>query len=101
MTQDPAQLLAQADKAYSSASSSFSFFGSKIEKLENAANLYKNAAIAYKRNAGGNQKDEDITPERKEAGRQAGMAFEKVLLPFPPSVSWPYSHSVRGSNDHT
>lgn len=81
MNHDPAQLLAQADKAYSSAGSGFSFFGSKTEKLENAAALYIQAANAYKKNKESAVPGGFVTPEQKEVGRQAGMAFEKVLSP--------------------
>ncbi|KAL9131711.1 MAG: hypothetical protein Q9175_006697 [Cornicularia normoerica] len=65
MTQDPAQLLAQADKAYSSVGSGFgSWFGlSKNEKYENAAELYIKAGVAYR---------------IKEKWRESGMAYEKA-----------------------
>lgn len=63
MAQDPVQLLAQADKAYSGAGSGFSFFGSRTEKYENAAELYIKAASAYR---------------AKRAMREAGMAYEKA-----------------------
>lgn len=65
MSQDPVQLLSQADKAYSNAGSGFSFFGSRTEKYENAAELYIKAASAYR---------------AKRAMWEAGMAYEKVLL---------------------
>ena len=65
MSQDPVQLLSQADKAYSSAGSGFSFFGSKTEKFENAAELYIKAGGAYR---------------LQQAGREAGMAYEKVSI---------------------
>ncbi|CAD6592535.1 MAG: vesicular-fusion protein S17 [Alectoria sarmentosa] len=63
MARDPVQLLAQADKAYSSADSGFSWFGSRTEKYENAAELYISAAGAYR---------------LQQAGQEAGMAYEKA-----------------------
>ena len=66
MARDPVQLLAQADKAYSSADSGFSWFGSRTEKYENAAELYISAGGAYR---------------LQQAGQEAGMAYEKVALP--------------------
>ena len=74
MSQDPVQLLSQADKAYSSAGSGFSFFGSKTEKFENAADLYIKAGGAYR---------------LQQAGREAGMAYEKVASPALLSFSAP------------
>ena len=82
MAQDPVQLLSQADKAYSSAGSGFSFFGSKTDKFENAAELYIKAGGAYR---------------LQQAGREAGMAYEKVPLPLFPSLSFlqrPHCNSV-------
>ncbi len=67
MAQDPVRTLAEADKAYSSASTGFSWFGSKTEKLENAAELYIKAGAAFR--------------VHKEY-QKAGMAYEKVLVPF-------------------
>ena len=72
MAQDPVQLTAQAKKAYSSgASRSFlnplTWFISKTDSLENAAELYVKAAAAYR---------------AKRAMREAGMAYEKVPSPF-------------------
>lgn len=89
MTQDPAQLLAQADKAYSSVGSGFgSWFGlSKNEKYENAAELYIKAGVAYR---------------IKEKWRESGMAYEKVphVLPFP-SLSSPLAQTVPYANNCT
>ena len=85
MAQDPVQLLSQADKAYSSAGSGFSFFGSKTDKFENAAELYIKAGGAYR---------------LQQAGREAGMAYEKVALAFPLPVTSPVSPHVRRSDNH-
>ena len=63
---DPAKLLAQADKAYSSVGSGFSsWFGSRTDKLEDAAELYIKAGAAYR---------------RQGMGLEAGRAYEKVAL---------------------
>ncbi|PYH94609.1 vesicular-fusion protein Sec17 [Aspergillus ellipticus CBS 707.79] len=63
MAQDPRVLLQRADKALSSASSGFSFFGGKTEKFENAADLYTQAANAFR-----------VQKQNKESG----LAFEKA-----------------------
>ncbi|OOF99413.1 hypothetical protein ASPCADRAFT_137857 [Aspergillus carbonarius ITEM 5010] len=63
MAQDPRVLLQRADKALSSASGGFSFFGGKTEKYENAADLYTQAANAFR-----------VQKQNKEAG----LAFEKA-----------------------
>ncbi|KAF2860868.1 TPR-like protein [Piedraia hortae CBS 480.64] len=63
MSQDPRALLQQADKAAQSASGGFSFFSSKTDKLENAVELYTQAANAFRL-----QKD----------GRMAGQTLEKA-----------------------
>lgn len=63
MAQDPRALLAQADKTLSGASSGFSLFGGKQEKLEKAAEGYIAAANAFR--------------IQKENG-QAGACFEKA-----------------------
>lgn len=63
MAQDPRALLAQADKAAASAQGGFSFFGGRQEKLESAADLYTQAANAFRMN---------------KLGREAGQAFEKA-----------------------
>ena len=70
MAQDPARLLAQADKAYSSIGSGsffgfFKLFGSNTEKYENAAELYVKAAVAYR---------------VQNKGLDSGRAYEKVHL---------------------
>lgn len=56
-------LALQADKAAQSAGSGFSLFGGRAEKYENAAELYNQAANAFRM-----QKD----------GRSAGQCFEKA-----------------------
>ena len=86
MAQDPVQLIAQADKAYSSAGSGWnwrSLTGSKTDNLENAAELYIRAAAAYR---------------AKRAMRDAGNAYEKVSvpdrfdsIPFPPLSVRPFA----------
>ncbi|OKL62034.1 putative vesicular-fusion protein sec17-like protein [Talaromyces atroroseus] len=53
----------QADKALQSASGGFSFFGGRTEKLENAADLYIQAANAFR---------------VQKLNREAGQAFEKA-----------------------
>lgn len=53
----------QADKAASSANSGFSFFGGKAEKWENAADLYTQAANAFR---------------MQKLTREAGQAFERA-----------------------
>ncbi|KAF2094638.1 TPR-like protein [Rhizodiscina lignyota] len=63
MAQDPQALLRQAEKAASGGKGGFSFFGGKTDKLEQAADLYTQAANAFRL-----QKD----------GESAGQAFEKA-----------------------
>lgn len=53
----------QAEKAAATASKGFSFFGGRTEKLENAADLYTQAANAFK---------------VQSQGPEAGQAFEKA-----------------------
>ncbi|KAI9810237.1 MAG: vesicular-fusion protein S17 [Pycnora praestabilis] len=66
MAQDPVQLTAQADKTVQSAQSGFSFFGGgKTDKYEHAAELYTNAASAFK---------------LQKNYREAGSAYEKASL---------------------
>ena len=48
MSQDPRLLLQKAQKAESGASGGFSLFGGKAEKWENAADLYTQAANAFR-----------------------------------------------------
>lgn len=45
---DPRALLQKADKAAAGASGGFSFFGGRTEKWENAADLYSQAANAFR-----------------------------------------------------
>ncbi|BDD60798.1 hypothetical protein MPDQ_002701 [Monascus purpureus] len=63
MGQDPRVLLQKADKALSGASSGFSFFGGRAEKYENAADLYTQAANAFR---------------VQKMNKEAGLAFEKA-----------------------
>ena len=48
MTQDPRLLLQKADKAAQGATGGFSLFGGRQEKWENAADLYSQAANAFR-----------------------------------------------------
>ncbi|KAL7623990.1 vesicular-fusion protein S17 [Parahypoxylon ruwenzoriense] len=63
MAGDPRALLQKADKALSSASSGFSLFGGREEKYMNAADLYIEAANAFR---------------MQKMNREAGQAFEKA-----------------------
>lgn len=60
---DPRTLLRSADKAAASATSGWSFLGGRTEKLENAADLYMQAANAFR---------------VERLGREAGQTFEKA-----------------------
>ncbi|KAL9037765.1 MAG: hypothetical protein Q9180_003536, partial [Flavoplaca navasiana] len=48
MAQDPRALLQKADKAAQGAGGGFSFFGGRTEKWEGAADLYTQAANAFR-----------------------------------------------------
>ncbi|RJE21532.1 vesicular-fusion protein SEC17 [Aspergillus sclerotialis] len=63
MAQDPRVLLQKADKALSSASGGFNLFGGRTEKYENAADLYSQAANAFR---------------VQKMNKEAGLAFEKA-----------------------
>ncbi|KAL2219488.1 vesicular-fusion protein Sec17 [Thermoascus aurantiacus ATCC 26904] len=63
MGQDPRVLLQKADKALQSASGGFSLFGGRTEKYENAADLYIQAANAFR---------------VQKLNKEAGQAFEKA-----------------------
>ncbi|KAK2758311.1 vesicular-fusion protein S17 [Arachnomyces sp. PD_36] len=63
MAQDPRVLLQKADKALQGASGGFSMFGGRTEKYENAADLYTQAANAFR-----------VQKQTKEAGQ----AFERA-----------------------
>lgn len=63
MSGDPRALLQKADKTLSGAGSGFSFFGGREEKYQNAADLYIEAANAYR---------------MQKMNREAGQAFEKA-----------------------
>ncbi|KAL4741548.1 soluble NSF attachment protein [Aspergillus similis] len=65
MTADPRALLQKADKALQSASGGFSFFGGRTEKYENAADLYTQAANAFR---------------IQKLNKEAGQAFEKAAV---------------------
>ncbi|KAL1972620.1 hypothetical protein VTN31DRAFT_7034 [Thermomyces dupontii] len=60
---DPRALLQKADKALQSAQGGFSFFGGRTEKYENAADLYIQAANAFR---------------VQKLNKEAGLAFEKA-----------------------
>jgi alpha-soluble NSF attachment protein len=62
MAQDPRALLQKADKAASSAGGGFSLFGGREEKWQNAADLYNQAANAFR---------------MQKQNKEAGQAFEK------------------------
>ncbi|CAK7218732.1 vesicular-fusion protein S17 [Sporothrix curviconia] len=64
MSQDPRALLQQADKALSGASSGFSFFGGREQKYRDAADLYVQAANAFR---------------IQNLNREAGKAFESAV----------------------
>lgn len=63
MAQDPRALLQKADKALQGASGGFSFFGGREDKYQNAADLYIQAANAFR---------------MQKSNREAGQAFEKA-----------------------
>ncbi|KAK5073151.1 vesicular-fusion protein S17 [Lithohypha guttulata] len=63
MAVDPRALLQKADKAASGATGGFSFFGGRTEKWENAADLYTQAANAFR---------------VQKQNHEAGQAFEKA-----------------------
>ncbi|RYP31664.1 hypothetical protein DL767_005671 [Monosporascus sp. MG133] len=63
MSGDPRALLQKADKTLASAGSGFSFFGGRDEKYQNAADLYIEAANAFR---------------MQKMNREAGQAFEKA-----------------------
>lgn len=63
MSQDPQALLQKAQKALQGAGSGFSFFGGREEKYQNAADMYIQAANAFK---------------MQKQGLEAGKAFEEA-----------------------
>ncbi|MCJ1350083.1 MAG: vesicular-fusion protein S17 [Icmadophila ericetorum] len=63
MAQDPRALLQKADKALAGAGGGFSLFGGRAEKYENAADLYTQAANAFR---------------VQKQGKEAGQAFERA-----------------------
>jgi len=63
MAQDPRALLQKADKATAAAGGGFSFFGGRADKYENAADLYMQAANAFR---------------MQKQGKEAGQAFERA-----------------------
>ncbi|KAF4636731.1 hypothetical protein G7Y89_g1355 [Cudoniella acicularis] len=65
MAQDPRALLQKADKAAASAGTGFSLFGGREEKWQNAAELYNQAANAFR-----------LEKQNKEAGQALEKAAE-------------------------
>ncbi|KAI9757492.1 MAG: vesicular-fusion protein S17 [Lichina confinis] len=63
MSQDPHALLQKADKAAQGAAGGFSLFGGRQEKYEGAADLYMQAANAFR---------------MQKQGKEAGLAFERA-----------------------
>ncbi|KAL8679495.1 MAG: hypothetical protein Q9186_004218 [Xanthomendoza sp. 1 TL-2023] len=63
MAQDPRALLQKAEKAAQGAGGGFSFFGGRTEKWENAADLFTQAANAFR---------------MQKQGTEAGAAFERA-----------------------
>lgn len=63
MAGDPRVALQKAEKALSGAGSGFNFFGGKTEKYENAADLFIQAANAFR---------------MQKMGKEAGLAFERA-----------------------
>ncbi|KAI9824565.1 MAG: vesicular-fusion protein S17 [Thelocarpon impressellum] len=63
MAQDPRALLQKAEKAVQGAGGGFSMFGGRQEKYENAADLYSQAANAFR---------------MLKQGKEAGLAFERA-----------------------
>ncbi|KAF7952343.1 uncharacterized protein EAE97_001840 [Botrytis byssoidea] len=63
MAQDPRTLMQKADKAVAGASGGFSLFGGRQEKWENAAELYNQAANAFR---------------MQKQNKEAGQAFERA-----------------------
>ncbi|KAI2037855.1 vesicular-fusion protein S17 [Ophidiomyces ophidiicola] len=72
--QDPRVLLQKADKTIQGASGGFSFFGGKTEKYENAADLYTQAANAFR---------------VQKLNKEAGMAFEKAAAVYTTNLNEP------------
>ena len=75
-------LLLQADKAASGAGGGFSFFGGKTEKWENAADLYTQAANAFRMQKQGKCDPKHVMPRNcslwEDSGKEAGIAFERA-----------------------
>jgi len=63
MAQDPRALLQKAEKAAATATGGFSLFGGRADKWENAADLYSQAANAFR---------------LQKAEKEAGQAYEKA-----------------------
>ncbi|KAK2752181.1 vesicular-fusion protein S17 [Onygenales sp. PD_40] len=74
MAQDPRVLLQKADKALQGASGGFSLFGGRTEKYENAADLYTQAANAFR---------------AQRMNKEAGEAFEKAAGVFTRNLNEP------------
>ncbi|OLN92265.1 putative vesicular-fusion protein sec17-like protein [Colletotrichum chlorophyti] len=86
MAQDPRALLQKADKTLASAGGGFSFFGGREEKYQNAADLYLQAANAFKMQKLSQSRPSHlprfyrhmIRPQVTSRNREAGQAFEKA-----------------------
>ncbi|KAK2810609.1 hypothetical protein FQN50_002866 [Emmonsiellopsis sp. PD_5] len=74
MAQDPRVLLQKADKTLQGASGGFSLFGGRTEKYENAADLYTQAANAFR---------------AQRMNKEAGEAFEKAAGVFTRNLNEP------------
>ena len=72
----------QADKAAAGASGGFSLFGGKTEKWENAADLYTQAANAFRMQKQGKPPLRLCTSQTPAltdyVGKEAGLAFERA-----------------------
>lgn len=72
--QDPRVLLQKADKTLQSASGGFNLFGGKTEKYENAADLYTQAANAFR---------------VQKMNKEAGQAFERAVAVLTQNLNEP------------
>ncbi|KAM3483384.1 hypothetical protein MY8738_003212 [Beauveria namnaoensis] len=97
MAQDPRALLQKADKTLQGAGSGFSFFGGREDKYQNAADLYVQAANAFKMQKQGQHRPIwfarpvalklTVTPAYIDL--EAGKAFEKAAEVFTKNLNEP------------